>query len=213
MLYCSGFQKRSSLDTIRCSLISECQPRTLNQNLTNPVSKACAIHAGRYDVVVEQSRKLVNGHQFNNEPIRILLGSLGNGLHATDAFVASTLTKHMLREIRSVDTALKSPESLRWNPTLRRYGIGTTSGENNDGDEGDADKDEAQATTAAGQSTEQPKLPSKSNPIIVALYGQLCLALKSYQSALCKLYRFLKRRRNTNSAFSLSFARVRLLPP
>lgn len=166
MLYCSGFQKRHSLDTIRCSLIT------------------CAIHAGRYDVVVEQSRKLVNGHQFNNEPIRILLGSLGNGLHATDAFVASTLTKHMLREIRSVDTALKSPESLRWNPTLRRYGIGTTSGENNDGDEGDADKDEAEATTAAGQSNEQPKLPSKSNPIIVALYGQLCLALKSYQSAL-----------------------------
>ena len=71
--------------------------------------------AGRADVVVEDVRKLINTHQYNNEPFRILLASLSSGLYNTDAFLASTLTKHLLREVRGIDTAVKNPESLKWN--------------------------------------------------------------------------------------------------
>jgi general transcription factor 3C polypeptide 3 (transcription factor C subunit 4) len=138
------------------------------------------MHAGRYEIVVEQARKLVNTHQFNNEPLRILLASLASGFHATDGFLANTLSKHLLRELKSTDTALRNPEALRWNPILKRYGVGTKTEEEDEPDvlEGSINRDESES--AAG-----PKLPSKENPIGVAVYGQVCLAAKSYQSALC----------------------------
>jgi general transcription factor 3C polypeptide 3 (transcription factor C subunit 4) len=30
------------------------------------------------------------------------------------------------------------------------------------------------------------RMPTKNNPVIITLYGQMCLASKSYQSAICK---------------------------
>jgi general transcription factor 3C polypeptide 3 (transcription factor C subunit 4) len=129
----------------------------------------------------------VNAHQFNNEPFRILVASLGSGLGATDAFLVSTLSKHMLRELRSSDAALKNPDSLRWNPATKRYGAGTKA---DDDDEQDAaDTIQAGRSKDAGDvspSVPQPRLPTKENPVIVAVYGQICLAAKSYQSALCE---------------------------
>ncbi|GJF00510.1 TPR-like protein [Phanerochaete sordida] len=159
ILYSNAFQKRVYLDAIRCALIT------------------CAIGAGKYDTVVEQARKLVNAHQFNNEPLRVLLASLASGFHATDGFLASTLSKHMLRELRSYDAALKNPDALRWNPVLKRYGAGTKAEEDDDADALDAPRDEPDAGGA-------PRLPSKENPIGVTIYGQICLAAKSYQSAI-----------------------------
>ena len=136
--------------------------------------------AGRADVVVEDVRKLINTHQYNNEPFRILLASLSSGLYNTDAFLASTLTKHLLREVRGIDTAVKNPESLKWNNVSKRYAIvGKT-----DDDEDDASLEPASNTQDTSEG--KPPLPTKENPIIVALYGQICLAAKSYQSALCK---------------------------
>ena len=76
----------------------------------------------------------MNTHQFNNEPFRILLASLASGYQATDGFLASTLSKHLLRELKASDTALKNPESLRWNPVLKRYG---TNAKADDDDEAD----------------------------------------------------------------------------
>lgn len=137
---------------------------------------ACSVDAKHYDVVVEQSRKLVNAHQFNNEPLRILLASLASGYEATDAFLASTLSKHLLRELKSNDTALKNPEALRWNSTLKRYSAGTKAD----------DEDEADGVEDVPEGQRRPKLPSKENPIGVAIYGQICLAAKSYQSAICR---------------------------
>ncbi|EKM52010.1 uncharacterized protein PHACADRAFT_150922 [Phanerochaete carnosa HHB-10118-sp] len=163
ILYSNAFQERVHLDTIRCALIT------------------CSIAAARYDTVVEQARKLVNAHQFNNEPLRILLASLASGYHATDSFLASTLSKHMLRELRSYDSALKNPDALRWNPILKRYGVGTKAEEEEDADvlEG-ASRDESESAGGSGA----PKLPSKESPIGVTIYGQICLAAKSYQSAI-----------------------------
>ena len=143
---------------------------------SNHVS-ACSVGAGQYDVVVEQSRKLINTHQFNNEPFRILLASLASGYRATDSFLASTLSKHLLRELRAYDTAVKSPESLRWNPTLHRFSVAGAKAE---------DDDAAESAGDAPEGERRVRLPSKENPIGVALYGQICLAAKSYQSAICK---------------------------
>ena len=143
---------------------------------------ACAIHADQFQTVVEQARKLINGHQFNNEPIRVLISSLGSGLRATDAFLASTLSKHLLRETRLADAAVNNPDALRFNTAQRRYGLpGSVKA---DPDEA-PDEDEDVESSAVAE-LERSKLPTKPNPLNVAVYGQILLAAKSYQSALCE---------------------------
>lgn len=94
----------------------------------------------------------------------------------------------MLRELRSHATALKNPGSLRWNPVSKRYAA-TTSSKDDDEDE-DAEVPAAPESGAGvGSSSIQPstriKLPTKDNPVLVAIYGQICLAARSYQSAIC----------------------------
>ncbi|KAG6836328.1 hypothetical protein H0H93_009078 [Arthromyces matolae] len=132
ILISNAYQARQRQDTIRIALI------------------ACAIVAQHPTIVVEQARKLITVHQFNNEPQRILIAVLSSGLRPTDAFITSTLQKHMFREMKLADLAVKNPELLRWNPLNKRY-----------------------AATAG-----------TVNPIIVAIYGQICIAAKSYQSAI-----------------------------
>ncbi|TFY64254.1 hypothetical protein EVJ58_g2743 [Rhodofomes roseus] len=162
ILYSSAYQSRLAQDSIRLALIT------------------CAIHVGQFPTAVEQSRKLINAYQFNNEPLRVLLASLGSGLRATDAFLASTLSKHLLREIKLADAAVKKPDAVRWNSTLRRYGLG--SGKSGDGD--DVDEEEDVPREGSTVPAEKAGLPTKGNPVNVAVYGQICLAAKSYQSAL-----------------------------
>ncbi|KAI0333808.1 TPR-like protein [Cubamyces sp. BRFM 1775] len=163
LLYSNAYQSRSSQDSIRLALIT------------------CAIHADQFQTVVEQARKLINGHQFNNEPIRILISSLGSGLRATDAFLVSTLSKHLLRETRLADAAVRDPESLRYNTAQRRYGLVGSSGK---ADPDDVQDDEDEVEAPAITELERANLPTKPNPLNVAVYGQILLAAKSYQSAL-----------------------------
>jgi general transcription factor 3C polypeptide 3 (transcription factor C subunit 4) len=153
---------------------------------------------------VEHARKLITTHQFNNEPFRILLASLSSGLRATDAFITSTLQKHLFREIKMADTAVKDPGSLKWNPINKRYAFAlqgktssTGAGGGEEEDAGEDDVDDAAACTVGGESQEivgAPKIPAKHNPIIVTIYGQICIAARSYQSAICMfssvLFRF-----------------------
>ncbi|KAI0664249.1 TPR-like protein [Cubamyces menziesii] len=163
LLYSNAYQSRSSQDSIRLALIT------------------CAIHADQFQTVVEQARKLINGHQFNNEPIRVLISSLGSGLRATDAFLVSTLSKHLLRETRLADAAVRDPDSLRYNTAQRRYGLVGSSGK---GDPDDVPDDDDEVEAPAITELERAKLPTKPNPLNVAVYGQILLAAKSYQSAL-----------------------------
>ena len=158
-----------------------------------PPMTACALAVENYTVVVEQCRKLINTHQFNNEPMRLLLSSLSSGLRPADSFISSTLQKHMLREVRLSDGAVKTPELLKWHNASQRYHLGTAkSAGDDDAIKGaDAPEDDAEefgdATEPAPSSDKRPLwLPTKNNPIPVTLYGQLCLAAKSYQSAICK---------------------------
>jgi len=164
-IQCSNaYQTRAAQDTLRLAIMT------------------CAIHSRRHQVVVEQARKLINVHQFNNEPVRILLACLASGLHQTDAFIASPFQKHMLREVKFADLAINHREQLRWNPHKRRFGVsgGSKTAEDDDDDAGEehAGDEESQ------QVMDLPKPPTKPNPNILALYGQFCITAKSYQSAI-----------------------------
>lgn len=91
----------------------------------------------------------------------------------------------MLRELKFTDAALKNPETLRWNSVLKRYGGSTKTEEDDDAELLEGGK-EPDGPTDSSQQTARPRLPTKENPVGVAVYGQICLAARSYQSALCE---------------------------
>jgi len=129
---------------------------------------------------------MIGAHQFNNEPFRILLASVASGLKVTDAFITSTLQKHLFREMKLWDAAVHSPETIKWSTLNKRYAplVSTKSGDGGPDDDDDAVESNP-APSLPGKS-KIPDLPSKDNPLIVTLYGQLCIAAKSYQSAICE---------------------------
>ena len=49
------------------------------------------------------------------------MASLASGLKATDSFITLTLQKHLFREMKLSDTAVKNPEILKWIPLNKRY--------------------------------------------------------------------------------------------
>ncbi|KAF8055211.1 hypothetical protein FPV67DRAFT_1598050 [Lyophyllum atratum] len=165
ILVSNAYQARQRQDTIRMALI------------------ACAMKDQRPTIVVEQARKLITVHQFNNEPQRILIAVLSSGLRPTDAFITSTLQKHLFREMKLADVAVKNPEVLRWNALNKRYAP-TATVKIEPGDGADEDADDVDAAGAAEKDTKMTEIPTKNNPIIVAIYGQICIAAKSYQSAI-----------------------------
>ena len=183
LLFSNAFQSRSSQDSIRLGIISKSSHRDAVYVSGTDIRAACAIHADQFQTVVEQARKLINVHQFNNEPIRVLVSSLGSSLHATDAFLLSTLSKHLLRETRLADAAVNKPDALRYNTAQRRYGLVGSAGKTDPDDVPDEDEDVESSVVAE---LERSKLPTKPNPLNVAVYGQILLAAKSYQSALCE---------------------------
>ena len=188
ILLSNAYQARSLQDTIRLTLISMLSfvdILCLNHAHACRIYLACAIATKRYPVVIEQCRKLINAHQFKNEPQRILLAALASGLRPTDSFIASTLQKHLSREIRIADAAVKNKDSLRWNHLNKRYAP-VAALKAGDGDDVVADdiEDDVQEERADDKA-KLPDTPTKSNPINVAVYGQICIAAKSYQSAIC----------------------------
>ena len=124
---------------------------------------------------------MIYAHQFNNEPLRLLCASLASGLHATDVFIVSTLQKALLREIKLADAAVHSRDKLRFHSVNKRWGIPAGKGSKEDKDDKE-DEAEDGFGEAKGLASE---LPTKDNPLLVTIYGQISLAAKSYQSALC----------------------------
>lgn len=158
-------------------------------------AKAVAIYVKDYRTAVDNARKIITGHQFNNEPLRILIASLSSGLLPTDAFITSTLQKHLFREMKLSDTAVKNPEMLKWNSLNKRYAPTGSKVAEQDQDENENDEvnkegegEGPSASTSTSLSREQanlPPIPTKFNPVIIAIYGQICISAKSYQSAIC----------------------------
>ena len=108
------------------------------------------------------------------------------------------------------DTAVKNPSSLKWNPLNKRYApkggsksatttTTTTTDADAEGEEEDEEiegggeddnhgpepSDSMTVNEKISTSTSAPPLPAKENPLIIAMYGQICIAAKSYQSAIC----------------------------
>ena len=107
---------------------------------------------------------------------------MGSGLRATDAFLLSTLAKHLLRETRLADAAVRDPESVRFNNTQRRWAMVSNSVKQDPEDVPDDDDD---PEASAVSELERSSLPTKPNPLNVAVYGQIMLSARSYQSAIC----------------------------
>ncbi|KAJ4480918.1 hypothetical protein J3R30DRAFT_3462311 [Lentinula aciculospora] len=166
---------------------------------------SCAIETHHYSVVVEQCRKLISSNQFNNELYRLLLASLSSGLRPTDSFITSTLQKFFFREMKLSDVAVKDSGLLKWNVALKRWApilpSTLSSGGRKDRDrDRDKDKDKDGEDEIGGEDSDgggggtgendiaslinRPALPTKDNPLTVAIYGQMCIAAKSYQSAI-----------------------------
>lgn len=160
-------------------LISNAYMDRRSQDSIRLASIACAIYAQRYPAVVEHCRKFIVIHQFNNEPLRMLCACLASGYRATDAFIASTLQKHLFREMRLYDTAAHNKDALKWNAIPRRWGMNKS---------GEADEVVDEEPNPEGVDGDEknpvPPIPTKDNPAIFALYGHICLAGKSYQSAI-----------------------------
>ncbi|EIW74984.1 TPR-like protein [Coniophora puteana RWD-64-598 SS2] len=180
ILLSSGYRSLESQTTIRLALIT------------------CALAADDPPTIVIHARKLINTHQFNNEPFRLLLATLSAGLGGgkTDAFVSSTLQKHVLREIKISDGVVKEPGRLawrshrgRWTMTEKNRSGGSAAAVDGDDDEegedGPEEREEQQDDKDSNLArVKQPVPPKKQNPIPLALYGQMCVAGKSYQSAI-----------------------------
>ncbi|KAF9481095.1 TPR-like protein [Pholiota conissans] len=192
--YCFTLTKRGEFDAadeiLRHIMVSNAYTARERQDSIRLAIIACGIAAERFDIVVEQARKLITQHQFNNEPLRILIASLASGLRTTDAFITSTLQKHLFREMKLSDTAVKNPETLKWNNLNKRYAP-TNQSKSAEADEDDADDIDRAAqdhdlSATAGSSEKAPivELPTKENPVIITIYGQICIAAKSYQSAI-----------------------------
>ncbi|KIY47854.1 TPR-like protein [Fistulina hepatica ATCC 64428] len=165
ILFSRPFQSRRRQDTLRMALL------------------ACAILARRHEVIVEQCRKLINVYQFNNEPLRILLATLSSGMRSTDAFIRSTLTKFMFREVKLSDVAVRHPEDLRYVKVHKRYSTTAKVHARDEGDDADEPSDQ-EVHEPAGEDHGPIRIPTKHNPFVITVYGFMCIAAKSYQSAI-----------------------------
>ena len=100
--------------------------------------------------------------------------------------------------MKMADVAVKNPGSLRWNAVTKRYAVaGASTGTSKrkgkeESDNDDAEEEDAEALDPmlvdGGQALGGIPLPTKPNPVIVTIYGQVCIAAKSYQSAICECY-------------------------
>ncbi|KAJ7159083.1 TPR-like protein [Mycena crocata] len=149
----------------------------------------CAAAVGHYPVVVEQVRKFLMSHQFHNDPVRIMLAVFGSGSRATDAFVASAFQKFLHRELRLSHAAANTPDAVMWSKMNKRFSLHCVDGGGDEAEEEGANDggEEQKPARARGRGKNLPQLPDiarKNNPVAFALYGQICLATKSFQSAM-----------------------------
>jgi general transcription factor 3C polypeptide 3 (transcription factor C subunit 4) len=145
---------------------------------------ACAMRNRDHETIVEQCRAMMNVYQFNNEPLRIILVALGNGLHATESLIHPNFQKHLYRELKMSD-AIAHGKEIKWNSARQRYVLADEKE-----DEGDADSQIAPSKKEKEVKSRPrvpiQKKPTKPNPLHLSLYGMLCTAAKSYQSGLCE---------------------------
>ena len=143
-----------------------------------------------------------------------MLAALASGLANTDEFISSPLQKHLLREMRIWDAAANGGE-VQWSVTTKRWTFPTDSSSKEpvekrrkqnvsqvreqpmEVDEEFEDED-LEEVGEAGEDNENNsdenlskrsdvtvRKPTKQSAMLPLIYGQMCTAVKSYQSALC----------------------------
>lgn len=117
--------------------------------------------------------------------MRVLVASLASGFRNTDAFITSKLQKHLLREIKLSDAAIRHQDALKWYAPRGRWALAPSGSWKGEEAGGDDDVDDAGPSTSktGGPPSELPKV---DNPMLVTIYGQLSLGARSYQSAICE---------------------------
>ncbi|KAJ6511189.1 TPR-like protein [Mycena sanguinolenta] len=187
MLTKSGNYDRAD-EVLRHLILSNAYQLPGSQDANRVALITCATAAGRFPVVVEQSRKLSMTRQFHNEPMRIMMGALGSGFSSADAFTMSTFQKYLHREMKMFDIAVNNPEALIWSPQNKRFSTKSVGGADGfEDDEDGSEEDQNPATSGRRKKLRAPRLPdiaTKPNPVVLGLYGQMCLVSKSYQSAI-----------------------------
>jgi general transcription factor 3C polypeptide 3 (transcription factor C subunit 4) len=111
----------------------------------------------------------------------LLFASLAGTIRSADAFINTAFQKHILREIRIADAAVKNKDQLVWIPNKKRYGVPRRKGKAVVVDEDEDDEDEDNS----GDEVARGFVPAKHNPVLLALYGQMTNVARSYQSSIC----------------------------
>ncbi|EJT97237.1 TPR-like protein [Dacryopinax primogenitus] len=154
---------------------------------------AGAVFTGNLQTFKEQTRKIIFQNQFNNDAVRLFIAVLGTNIDAYITFTEPKLSKFLVRELKIGQAAAKG-ERLhtsrgRW--VLRRSKQAIDKGDI-DVDDG-ASEEEEEALPTLGSSApnltgkheyRQVDLPTKENPFLIGLYGQILMAVRSYQTAL-----------------------------
>jgi general transcription factor 3C polypeptide 3 (transcription factor C subunit 4) len=164
--------------------LSVCTVRLVWYQLADVRTVACASAAGRHTDAIHHVRKMITTHQFNNEPIRLLFASLAGTMRSSDSFINTALQKHIFRELRIADVAVKNKDTLLWWPKKKRYGLnkkGKGKAVAVEDEEDDEEEDGEEGDDTRGF------MPVRHNPVLMTLYGQMCNVAKSYQSAICML--------------------------
>ncbi|KAJ7741412.1 hypothetical protein DFH07DRAFT_837995 [Mycena maculata] len=139
----------------------------------------CAVSAQRFPAVVDNCRKLMVSYQFNNEPLRIFTAAMSSGLRATDSFIVSPLQKALYREMKLSYMTAKTPELVKWVQPMKRFSLPVSKA-----DDANDDEEAGGVEEVIDGAHPLPDAARKNNPVITALYGQTCIAAKSYQSAI-----------------------------
>lgn len=166
------------------------------------------------DKVIEHEHMLATTMQWRVEPKLILLGCLGHGEDAKEAFTRGPLQKRIHRELRLYN-ATTTVEQMRWYPGRRRWVLTDVDGDGNrrrdrskkqTQDEDDDEDDEEEDRTSkrnqpvvvhqhldingtpirSGLDPSMTWLPTKRHPVPYIIYGLNMMSARTYQSALCK---------------------------
>jgi general transcription factor 3C polypeptide 3 (transcription factor C subunit 4) len=114
------------------------------------------------------------------------MASLASGLKVTDSFITSTLQKHLFREMKLSDTAVKNPDILKWIPLNKRYAP-TGQAKSTDPDEGDDDVEDNDRVSLENESTahdkfKRPEILPKALYCLISVSSYLPCKGLTYQS-------------------------------
>jgi general transcription factor 3C polypeptide 3 (transcription factor C subunit 4) len=132
--------------------------------------------------MLEVMRVLIKNHQYSSDTYLLLSAVLGSGIKPADSFANLNLQKFLLREIKLWDSAANGDPRLKWNHRTMRWVlpngiIGLNTKEQTEDTPDELTDDISLNNVAAVR-------PKKRSAVLYAIYGEVLLIAKSYQSAI-----------------------------